>query len=861
MAYAALTSLACVIDQILPHEQRYISLCGKDQMESLHEKVCLLQEFLEHISSKPPFPALDALESRIKDTAYKMEDTIELELVILTETDKDSESCNSKSDFSCYFEDVGVLFEEAIETKKIVDNSAIQQSQYSLTTTTLLRETPGSKGTRVGLDKALNQILDQVIGQKSRLRIVPITGMGGIGKTTLARAAYEAPQTLRHFDVRYWVTVSQDYNIQQILRGFLHEANQPDERLIEYVHKHLTGRRYLIVLDDMWDEKVWDQVRAAFPDKNHGSCVILTTRSSRVASYVGSSSTVHEMQFLNEDQSWNLLREKVYGHESCSTEFEDMGRMIAKNCKGLPLAIVVIAGLLKFNKARDYWEQVARNTDEKVTTSNDHLFEILLLSYTRLPPHLKACFLYMGVYKEDYEIPTNELVMLWVAEGFLKPKQSRSMEEVAEECLEELAERSLILVTKRWYSGKIKTLNVQNVIREMSIRKAEEEKFHYHFTESVDESTFRNVLAIQHRVSITDSNIANFPLDTTCVATRSLIEQNRFGYGTKQIRLWIIQSFKLLRVLLYRSIVDVSQLSSFVCTRINLRYLHLGFRNHDKIWIPNSLSKLQNLETLIVSAGRDTLFVFPTEIWKLQRLRHIIVEMGVMVWPVPRPNEGCAVLSNLQTLSGARNVNFTKRFVDRIPNVKKLKLIYTKLKKEWTMENLQHLHQLEELSVSCDRFNRHQLTNFVFPNSLIKLSLYDTRISKENLSPIGLLPNLKVLKLKADSIVMGEEWEPIEGEFLQLEQLNMFGLSIRFWRAESYHFPCLRKLVITYCYLLEEIPESIGEMEYLEILTVKHLGEEAKRSVQNIKEDQEEMCNELLQVNILLDSDDEGSDQ
>ncbi|KAG8378915.1 hypothetical protein BUALT_Bualt07G0034300 [Buddleja alternifolia] len=313
--------------------------------------------------------------------------------------------------------------------------------------------TPGNDVV-VGFECDLEEIRDRLSGASSKLDIVSIVGVGGIGKTTLARTVYGDSYIVYHFRIRAWVTVSRECSLRQVVLGLLDSVGiltqemreECKERLCVDLHKSLKGRRYLIVMDDMWGTEIWDAVRRYFPDDCNGSRVLLTTRLLGVAGYVNSVS-LHRMHFLNEDDSWSLLCRKVFlAGEDCPLELIEVGKMIARDCGGLPLAIVVIGGLLhKGEKTQEYWRRIAGNLD-LIISEDTRCMEILSLSYNHLPHRLRPCFLYMGLFPEDYEIPVPRLIRLWVAEGFLKPTRSKRFEELAEEYLEDLIKRNLVMI-------------------------------------------------------------------------------------------------------------------------------------------------------------------------------------------------------------------------------------------------------------------------------------------------------------------------------------------------------------------------------------------------------------------------------
>ncbi|KAK4438054.1 putative late blight resistance proteinR1A-10 [Sesamum alatum] len=319
------------------------------------------------------------------------------------------------------------------------------QAGNSSTFLSLPRRTLIAERKVVGLEKDLVTMLDNLTGYPLQLKVFPIIGMAGIGKTTFSRKLYDNPLVVHHFYVCAWVTVSQQYRVREMLLSILRcVANisneiyeKSDEELREQVYRCLKGKRYLIVLDDMWDTEAWDDLKRTFPDDKNGSRVMLTSRLRDVAVHACQDTTPHCMRCLSIHESWELLSSKIFVDKPCPMELLTIGKQIACKCQGLPLAIVVVGGLLsKLDKTLDVWEKVAQSVGSLVMGEADHCQNILALSYNHLPHHLKPCFLYMGIFPEDYEISVKKLIWLWVAEGFIRPSMLKNLEEVAGDYLE-----------------------------------------------------------------------------------------------------------------------------------------------------------------------------------------------------------------------------------------------------------------------------------------------------------------------------------------------------------------------------------------------------------------------------------------
>ncbi|PHT27819.1 hypothetical protein CQW23_32585 [Capsicum baccatum] len=276
--------------------------------------------------------------------------------------------------------------------------------------------------------------------------------MGGIGKTTLANEVYNDACIRSHFDVCAWATVSQRHKVKEILlsllratKGDTFDMNDQVE-LADMLQKSLKGKRYLIVLDDMWKTEAWDAMRLGFPSENKGSGILLTTRNTKVARDAGTEDLSLQMGFMDQDESWNLFKSAAFSNEALPSEFETIGKQIADECHGLPLTIVVVAGLLKSKRAIEDWESVAKDVKSFVTNDPN-----------------ERC-------SQDSEIPAKNLMRSWIAEGFLKLEND--LEGGVEKCLQDLIDRCLVLVCKRSLDEtKIRSCKVHDPIYDLCLRK------------------------------------------------------------------------------------------------------------------------------------------------------------------------------------------------------------------------------------------------------------------------------------------------------------------------------------------------------------------------------------------------------
>ncbi|KAG6731270.1 hypothetical protein I3842_01G120700 [Carya illinoinensis] len=477
----------------------------------------------------------------------------------------------------------------------------------------------------VGIDEPKQQLVEWLVKGGKRLEVVSVVAMGGMGKTTLAKQVYEDEEVKKHFERRAWVAVSRSFKIEELLKNMIKQffsvVSRPvpegldsmNNGLRRIIKDLLKKSRYLVVLDDVWHLNEWDVLKYALPNNNCGSRVILTTRNADVASTssgVESEARVYNLKSLSPVESWDLFCKKTFQGNACPTYLKDICQYTLRKCEGLPLAIVAISGVLASKDRRriDEWDMVGRSLGDEIE-SNDKLQDlkkILSLSFNDLPCYLKDCFLYLSIFPEDYWIKKMRVIRLWIAEGLIEAKEGKTLEDVAEDYLNELLNRGLLQVAS--ISGRVKTYRVHDVLREIIVSKSRDQNF---TTIAKDQNVMWPDKV--RRLSI-HNTLQNVQENMRSVSRlRSLF---MFGVVEKvDIQSLFPGGFKLLNVLDLQN----SRLKRFPIDLDNMIYLkYLSLRGTKVKTIPGIIGKLQYLETLDIKHSRVT--ELPIEILKLQRL-------------------------------------------------------------------------------------------------------------------------------------------------------------------------------------------------------------------------------------------------
>ncbi|KAL3628906.1 hypothetical protein CASFOL_027952 [Castilleja foliolosa] len=633
MAYAAVVSLAELLNQLINSTDDQTS---KPLIDTLFVNLCGLQASLEQIFPAPKFAwiATNDLETKIRDTIYKAQDTVETLLI----------SCHSLSSSASLVFLQGTIAEVDSLTKTSEDirvsikeyrerDGGLLESENALPS---VFGTSWSRDDIVGQDKNLKMLKDVLLDHNhTKLQVVPIVGMVGIGKTTLAKCIYDDPHIQENFSNRAWLTVSPEYPIDGC-------------------------------------------VLLSLIDNKNGSRVILTTKNADLACYTCYNKYMLRDPFLDDDESWNLLCKLVFTNDSASCPsgpLEIIGRKIAKGCEGLPLAIIEIGKILRgTQKTVQKWKEVEESDNPLIVGAdvNTPLSKELYRSYKNLPPKLKACFLYMGILPRNTEIRTSKLIELLVAEGFIQKRNFKNIEVTAEDCLDDLVSQSLVLVRKHSSIGATKTLGMHFVFRSLCITETPKEGFLY-IVKKLDADGYPQgtINSQQQRLCFHNNVVFGFKqvhesLESISSARSLLCLGPHHPYPVH-----VYLPFRLLRVL---DLVTLRfyEFPNQVLGLVWLRYLAITCDNE----LPPSISRLFNLEVLIFHRHHIILSLdhpvnyLPIEIWNLHRLRHL----HCIGYDLPDPSmlDGSVFLKRLKTLSGVSAHSWTEGVLKRMPKLKKI---------------------------------------------------------------------------------------------------------------------------------------------------------------------------------------------
>nr|XP_048333503.1 putative disease resistance protein RGA1 [Ziziphus jujuba var. spinosa]XP_048333504.1 putative disease resistance protein RGA1 [Ziziphus jujuba var. spinosa]XP_048333524.1 putative disease resistance protein RGA1 [Ziziphus jujuba var. spinosa] len=508
----------------------------------------------------------------------------------------------------------------------------------------------------IGRDKDKMAIMKFLLDEniEENLAVISIVGIGGLGKTALAQLVYNDETVQKNFDLRMWVCVSNDFNVRLLVEKILKFATDKDlknmemEQLRMELQKEIKVKRYLLVLDDVWNENdgLWLSLKMLLSNCAKGSRIVVTTRSARV-SEIMSTSEPYILEGLDKDKSWSLFEKMAFkhGHEASNSNIVEIGKQIVKKYGGIPLAIRTIGRMLYFKNSETEWLSFLEMEFSRVP-QND-ILPTLKLSYDNLPSHLKQCFASCHLFPKDYEINVEMLINVWMALGFVKQSDStKSLFDTGREYFMDLLWRSFFqehhedefLNTKCKMHDLMHDLATQvGGIKCISLQP----KRKTNFDKSTRHVSFNFHLDSSQQIPTTLSQAKRIRTILLLGQSSSTVQGGR----DQSVCDVLVSSFMLVRILDLHNL-GIKVVPNSIGKLRHLRYLDLS-QNEDIKALPDSITTLYNLQTLKLSKCRQ-LQELPRDMKNLVNLVNLEITKCNSLTHMP---SGLDQLTNLQTLT------------------------------------------------------------------------------------------------------------------------------------------------------------------------------------------------------------------
>ncbi|TYG70673.1 hypothetical protein ES288_D05G332400v1 [Gossypium darwinii] len=686
------------------------------------------------------------------------------------------------------------------------------------------------------------KLLDPQNLPKNQVDVIPIVDMGGLGKTTLSQLIYNDPRVDKWFHPKAWVCVSEEFDALKLTKTILEETkyncdgNQNLNQLQLKLKEQLLGKKYLIILDDVWNENyaVWEQLSIPFKFGAQNSKIIVTTRNESVADIMRTIPTYH-LKTLSNDDCWTLFAKHAFVGTTPSThpDLKAIGEAIVKRCNGLPLAAKTLGGLLRWKLDADEWNKILHSKFWDIPNTASNILPALTLSYHYLPSHLKRCFAYCSIFPKDYEFEKEELIQLWMAKGLLQlSKDNGDPEELGNEYFKDLRLRSFFQQSK----GEKSCFVMHDLISDLA--KSVTGEFICRLEGSggscvITEKT-RHLSNVQEIYDVRQK-FQSLP-KAKGLRTFINVKSSFHGVFVSNVLMHDLLIKSSLRVLSLAGYKNINELPEDIGSLKHLRNLNLSGTSIKRL--PNSLCTLYNLQALTLYGCSD-LVKLPRYIGRLINMLYLDI-MGTKLTKMPK---GMGKLKDIRILTDFFLGDQTRSSINELGKLKHLRgrLAISRLKtvvnaRDAKDANLKDKVNLKELKLTWDEYydidgdSKHdrEVLEQLEPNTNLKHLVSEVTkagdfqngevviVGEEFYSngqastkPFG---SLEILVF--ENMAGWEEWLCRSDEaFFLLQELRIRDCP-KLIKSIPKHLPSLKKLVIANCEKLEcFLPRTPGICE------------------------------------------------
>ncbi|OEL33804.1 Disease resistance protein RPM1 [Dichanthelium oligosanthes] len=848
-----------------------------DDIRLLRDKLEWLQTFIQHADQERRTGAnkyIGLWVRQTRDVAYEVEDVLDeflrkadLERLGLPEWKKwlkFATTCTTQVSVRHVLRDkMDSIKNRLKEISDNVDKYKIEQLQSSTSSaqnpTNSAAASWDEENEVFGFEEELKALNSQLLEGDKKRSVIAIVGESGIGKSTLAWKVYDSPDIRRHFDQRVSINIPPHIRDTDILY-FIYNRLRPDAHdekpsTIQEVHtalsSHLKGKRYLVMVDGLVNFTNWNSVLHGLPDNGNSSRIMIITRlEDKEAAYADPKVLPLKINYLDENGCKELFYHKIFGVKNKShdkdfwskslrllhkaslwqlwslpgKEEENLKKIyeeIFEITQGLPLAIVVLSGFLRTKNFTE-WDKVLSQL--RTSEKSKRVKRILALCFDDLPSRLKSCFLYFAGMPENLIFNARHIVRLWVAEGFLKPKKGKTMEDIGQSYLKELISRGMINLVRKDPSGGVWLVTIHDRLHAFAQSEAHEESF-LEVHDNADLLTPNSV----RRLCLQNYMQSHVPMDTSFPKLRSilcdfseerannLVKNQGEHNGLRYHDLQFLPKSKFLRVIDLRG-MRIRKVPNAIGNMVHIRYM--GIRSSSLAELPSSIGRLINLQTLDIKRSRVKNVT--QTFWEIPTLRHVVANR--LNFP-----KSVGVLSNMQTLTGLvcsdpweksisplhhmvylRHLEISgltsdhwEALADAFKKLESLVYLHLAAKSsdvkipfnmltEFTLQRLQVLELYGAINMSdTDIEERYTLPNL---NRLVlKLSM----VNQTFMNRIGELPSLKELVLSENSYD-GSELRFSDSGFNSVTNLVMADLKdLHEWTIRPMSIPMIKRIALS----------------------------------------------------------------